>query len=214
MTTKKNVSPVSKTEIAEALAITGVALSDGAVNHATVVKAGEIVASRQDQINDQVKILKKGGVKIGALKWKINPDTDLSYSKSYDKKEGRNIDMVDQENSCPINYALLVAGLEGGASFEYIKRQVGKIADCVKTGKRFTFHDAKKSSSNDNKNPSAGLNISCDDLVGAVKNGNLADFLDDKMYALLESLFKKAKDKAHVNAVQEALSTYEVPAEE
>jgi hypothetical protein len=211
MTIKKN--PISKTEIAEALAVTGVALSNGAINFQKMNAAGEIVASRQDQINDQVKILKKGGVVIGTLKWKINPDTKLSYSNSYDKKEGRNIDMVDQDKSCPINFALLVAGLEDGAKFEYIKGQVGKIANCVKTGKRFTFH-AKKSSSNDNKNPSAGLNISCNDLAEAVKNNNLADFLDDKMYALLESLAKKAKDKGHVNAVREAMSTYEVSVEE
>jgi len=215
MTTKKNVNTVSKTEIAEALAITGVALSDGAVNYQKMTEASERVTSRQDQINEQVKVLKKGNVVIGGLKWKINPDTDLSYSKSYDKKEGRNIDMVDEENSCPNNYALLVAGLEGGAKFEYIKRQVGKIANCVKTGKRFTFHDTQKSSSNENENPSSGLNISCNDLVEASANKNIADFLDDKMYALLESLAKKAKTKAQKDAVADAKSQYEVlPSEE
>ena len=214
MTTKKNVSPVSKTEIAEALAITGVALSDGAINYEKMTEAGEIVTSRQDQINDQVKILIKGAVKIGGLKWGTNPKTGLSYSKSFDKKDdegnplGRNIDMIDQEKSCPINYALLVAGLEGGAKFEYIKRQVGKIANCVKDGKKFTFHD-KPDSGNGKKNKKGtkvGMSMSTGDLIE--NENNLALFFDDVIAGGLQAMLKKCKTQKERDIVNKALAMY------
>jgi len=209
MTTKKNVvNPVSKTEIAEALAITGVALSDGAANYETMTKASEMVTSRQDQINEQVKVLKKGGVVIGGLVWKKNPKTGLSFSKSYDKKEGRNPDMINQEKSCPINFGLLVAGLEGGASFEYIKRQVGKIANCVKDGKKFTFHD-KQGSSNGKKNKKGtkvGMTMSAGDLIE--NENNLALFFDDVIAGGLQAMLKKCKTQKERDIVTKALAMY------
>jgi hypothetical protein len=214
MTTKKNVNTVSKTEIAEALAITGVALSDGAANYEAMTKAGEMVASRQDQINEQVKVLRKGNVVIGGLKWKTNPKTGLSYSKSYDKKDdegnplGRNIDMIDQDKSCPINFGLVVAGLEGGASFEYIKRQVGKIANCVKDDKKFTFHD-KPASSNGKKNKKGtkvGMTMSTGDLIE--NENNLALFFDDVIAGGLQAMLKKCKTQKERDIVNKALAMY------
>jgi len=214
MTTKKNVvNPVSKTEIAEALAITGVALSDGAANYETMTKASEMVTSRQDQINEQVKVLKKGGVVIGGLKWKTNPKTGLSYSKSYDKKDeegnpiGRNVDMIDQEKSCPINFGLLVAGLEGGASFEYIKRQVGKIANCVKDGKKFTFHDKQGGNGKKNKKGTkVGMTMSAGDLIE--NENNLALFFDDVIAGGLQAMLKKCKTQKERDIVIKALAMY------
>ena len=214
MTTKKNVNTVSKTEIAEALAITGVALSDGAANYEKMTEASEKVASRQDQINEQVKVLKKGNVVIGGLKWKTNPKTGLSYSKSYDKKDdegnpiGRNVDMIDQEKSCPINFALVVAGLEGGAKFEYIKRQVGKIANCVKDGKKFTFHD-KQGGSNGKKNKKGtkvGMTMSAGDLIE--NENNLALFFDDVIAGGLQAMLKKCKTQKERDIVTKALAMY------
>ena len=207
MTKKTIVNPVSKTEIAEALAITGVALSDGAINHQKMTKAGEKVTLRQDQINEQVKVLKKGGVKIGGLKWQKNPDTGLSYSNSYDKKEGRNVDMIDQDKSCPINFALLVAGLEGGASFEYIKRQVGKIANCVKDGKKFTFHDKQAGNGKKNKKGArVGMTMTIGDLIE--NENNLALFFDDVIAGGLQAMLKKCQTQKEKDIVNKALAIY------
>ena len=205
MTTKKNVNPVPKTEIAEALTITGVALSDGLKNKAIAENSNDIVIERQSQINELCQTLIKAGVTFGKLDWSYE-DKDTKKKKSHAKKKERNIDMVNEELSCPNNYGLLVRALEGNdkLSFEYIKRTVGKVTNIVnnKEGK-FTFHDTKpKGSSN-----KVGTTISIDELIQ--NENNLGGFFDDKIVAALESLLdKKAKTQKDKAIVNKALDVY------
>ena len=109
---------------------------------------------KQNAINNLCQALKNEGIKISMLKWKTNPKTGLSYSKSYDKKTGRDYSMIDINNSCANRLALIrylskVSEVQIdqkdrqkiGRSFEYAVKISGQIAQVVNGDKDvFQFH--------------------------------------------------------------------------
>tara|TARA_B100002019_G_C21164757_1_gene545222 strand:+ start:194 stop:808 length:615 start_codon:yes stop_codon:yes gene_type:complete len=203
MTTKKNV--VSEQEVSQALITAGVALSDGLQNKAIADNAGDVVIARQDQLNEICQTLIKAGFSFGKLDWSY-VDKATKKKKSHAKKKERNLDMVNKELSCPNRYGLLERALEGNVklSFEYILRQVGKMANIVnnKEGK-FTFHDPKPKA--DSKK--VGMTISIDELIQ--NENHLGDFLDDKVLGALEALLeKKAKTQKEKAIVTKAANMY------